>query len=122
MLGTPIDVNKILENISEITSLRSLNTAHSCKFTFILIGEHVVNSFCIHAICITNDKLAELKPTILCDNSCDLYFPNELNQSFCASNLEPSMSFPCSYIFHRKKQIICKKVQSVHSKSIYPHP
>lgn len=99
MLDMPIDVNKMLENIFVITSSRSLNTAHSCKFTFIFIGEHVLNSFYVHAICITNDKLADLKLNMLCDNSCDTYFPNdEMNQLFSAYYSEPSMLFPCSYI------------------------
>jgi hypothetical protein len=94
MLDTPIDVNKMLENISMITSSRSLNIVHSCKFTFIFIGEHVVNKFYVHAICITDDKLADLKSNMLGDNSCDLYFPNEMTQLFSACNFEPSMSFP----------------------------
>jgi hypothetical protein len=57
----PIDVNNMLENIFVLTSSTSLNTAHRCKFTFILIGEHVVNTFSVQAICVTNDKLADLK-------------------------------------------------------------
>jgi hypothetical protein len=95
MLDTPIDVNKMLENISVITSSRSLNTVHSCKLTFIFIGEHVVHNFYVHAICITDDKLADLKSNMLCDNSCDLYFPNEMNQLLSLNNSEPSMPFPC---------------------------
>jgi hypothetical protein len=86
MLDTPIYLNKMLENISVITSPRSLNTVHSCKFTFIFIGNHVVNKFYVHAICITDDKLADLKSNMLGDNSCDLYFPNEMNQLFSACN------------------------------------
>jgi hypothetical protein len=95
MLDTPIDVNKILENISMITSSRSLNTVHSCKFTFILIGEHVVNTFSVHAICIMSDKLADLKSNMFCVDFCDLYFPNEMTQLFSVFNSEPSMPFPC---------------------------
>jgi hypothetical protein len=53
----PTDVNHMLENISEITSSKSLNTVHSCKFTFILIGEHVVNTFMF-----CNIKFILLKP------------------------------------------------------------
>jgi hypothetical protein len=96
MLDTPIDVNKIIENISVITSSRSLNTVHSCKLTFIFIGEHVVHNFYVHAICITDDKLADLKSNTFCVDYCDLYFPNEMNQLFSACNSEPSMSLPCS--------------------------
>jgi hypothetical protein len=64
--------------------------------TFIFIGEHVVHNFYVHAICITDDKLADLKSNIFCVDSCDLYFPNEMNQLFSACNSEPSMSLPCS--------------------------
>jgi hypothetical protein len=96
MLDTPIDVNKMLENISVITSSRSLNTIHNCKFTFILIGEHVVPNFYVHAICIMSDKLADSKSNMLCDTSCHLYFSNEMNQLLSLNNSEPSMSLPCS--------------------------
>jgi hypothetical protein len=61
ILDTPIDVKKMLENIYEIKFTRSLNTIHSCKLTFILIGEHVVHCFYVHAICIAFDKLPDLK-------------------------------------------------------------
>jgi hypothetical protein len=89
------DVNHVLENISAITSSRSLNIIHSCKFTFILIGEHVVNIFYVHAICILSDKHAVLKSNMFCVDYCDLYFPNKITQWFSACNSEPSMSFPC---------------------------
>ena len=61
MLNMPINIDKMLEKISEITTLRSLNTAHSCKFTFVLIGENVVDTFHVHAICVICDKLADLE-------------------------------------------------------------
>jgi hypothetical protein len=32
----------------------------------------------------------------VCDSSCDLYFPNEMNQLLSPNNSEPSMSLPCS--------------------------
>jgi hypothetical protein len=59
MHSMPIDIDKMLEKISVITFLSFLNTAHSCKFTFVLIEEHVVDTFHVHAICVTYDKLAE---------------------------------------------------------------
>jgi hypothetical protein len=92
----PIDVNKMLQNISVITSLRSLNMVRSCNFTFILIGERVLNILSLHAICIMSNKLANLKSNMFCVDSCDLYFPTEMNQLFSACNSEFSMSFPCS--------------------------
>jgi hypothetical protein len=60
MLNMPINIDKILEKICMITSLRSLNAAHSCKFTFVLIGEHVVDTFHVHAISVIYDKFADL--------------------------------------------------------------
>jgi hypothetical protein len=119
MLDTPIDVNKMLENISVITSSRSLNTVHSCKLTFIFIGEHVHN-FYVHAICITDDKLADLKSYMLCDNCCDLYFPNEMTQLFSACNFEPSMSFPClsnppNENTHGQRSTICAHAEHLFS-------
>jgi hypothetical protein len=112
MLDTPTDVNKILENISLITSSRSLNTVHSCKLTIIFIGEHVVHNFYVHAICITDDKLADLKSNMFCVDSCDLYFPNEMTQLFSACNSEPSMPFPylsnpLNENTHGQKRAIC---------------
>jgi hypothetical protein len=97
-LDMPIDVNEMLENISFITFSRSLNTVYRCMFSFILIGNCVDNNFYVHAICIMIDKIDDLKIKRLCDNSCHMYFPNEMNQMFSASNSEPSMSFSCSYI------------------------
>jgi hypothetical protein len=89
-----IHVNKMLENISMVTSSSSLNNAHSCKFTFILIGEHVINNFYVHSICITNDMIADW-----CHHSCDMYFSDDvMNQLLSACYLEPSISSPCSYI------------------------
>jgi hypothetical protein len=120
MLDTPIEVNKMLENISMITSSRSLNTVHSCKFTFIFIGEHVVNKFYVHAICITDDTHADLKSNMLGDNSCDLYFSNEMTQSFSACNSEPSMSFPClsnppNENTHGQRSAICAHAEHLFS-------
>ena len=65
MLNMPTNIDKMLEKITVITSLSSLNIAHSCKFTFVLIGEHVVDTFHVHAICVTYDKLADLESKML---------------------------------------------------------
>jgi len=60
ILNMPINIEQMLEKISNITSLSSLNTTHSFQFTFVLIGEHVVDTFQVHAICVTYNKLADL--------------------------------------------------------------
>ena len=53
MLDKPVDINKMLENVSMIMSTTSLNNAHSCKFTFNLIVEHVVVKLFVCVLCIT---------------------------------------------------------------------
>jgi hypothetical protein len=57
MLNMPINIDKMLEKFYVMTSLSSLNTSHSCKFTFVLIGEPVVDTFHVHAIYVTYDNL-----------------------------------------------------------------
>jgi hypothetical protein len=52
-----------------ITSMRSFNNVHSCKFTFNLIIEHV-DKFFVSSMCITCDKLAEFKLNMSDDNHC----------------------------------------------------
>jgi hypothetical protein len=44
-----------------------------------------------------SDKLADLKSNMFCVDSCDLYFPNEMNQLFSDCNSDSSMSFPCLF-------------------------
>jgi hypothetical protein len=88
--------------------------------TFILIGEHVVNTFSVHVICIISDKLSDLKSNMFCVDSCDLYFPNEMNQLFSACNSELSMSFPCSSNPSKentlgKRSAICAHVEHLFS-------
>jgi hypothetical protein len=36
-----VEIDQILDNVSMITSMRSFNNVHSCKFTFNLIIDHV---------------------------------------------------------------------------------
>jgi len=96
MLNMPINIDKMLEKISVITSLSSFNTAHSCKFTFVLIGEHVVDTFHVHAICVTYDKLADLESKILSAKPSDISF--EMKQLLGASYFQQLMLSSCSYL------------------------
>jgi hypothetical protein len=59
MLDKPVDINEMIQNVSMLTSIISLNNVHSCKLTFNLIIEHVVDKFLVSSMCITCDKLAE---------------------------------------------------------------
>jgi len=67
MLNMPINIKQMLKKISNITSLSSLNTTHSFQFTFVLIGEYVVDNFHVYAICVTYNKLADLDSKMLRD-------------------------------------------------------
>jgi hypothetical protein len=51
----PIEIDQMLDNVSMITSMRSLNNVHSCKFTFNLSVAHVVDKLFVCATCITCD-------------------------------------------------------------------
>jgi len=95
MLDKPVVINEMLENISMITSMRSLNNAHSCKFTFNLIVEHVVDKLLVCAMCITCDNLVDFKLNMLNNNSCEPYFSDvEMNKLFNACCSEPLFPFP----------------------------
>ena len=94
MLEKPVDINKMLENVSMIISMRSLNNAHSCKFTFNLIVEHVVDKLLVCAMCITCDKLVDFKLNMPNNKSCEPYFSEvEMNKLFNACCSEPLFSF-----------------------------
>ena len=75
--------------------MRSLNTSHSCKFTFVLIGEHVVGTFHDHAICVTYDKLADLESKMLSEKQSDKSL--EMQQFLDACDFKQLMLSPCSY-------------------------
>jgi hypothetical protein len=83
MLDMPILIDKILEKIFVMTSLSDLTTAHSCKFTFILIGDHVVNIFQVHAICVTYDMLAGLESKPLSEKHIDKFLEIQLSLDAC---------------------------------------
>jgi hypothetical protein len=57
-----------------ITSMRSFNNVHSCKFTFNLIVEYIVDKFFVCAMSITCDKLSEFKLNMVNDKHCVTYF------------------------------------------------
>ena len=45
MFDKCVEINNILENVFNISSMKSLNTTYSCKFTFNLIGHHAASKF-----------------------------------------------------------------------------
>ena len=91
-----VDINKMNESVLNISSMKSLNNAHSCKFTFNLIVEHVVDKLLVCAMCITCDNLVDFKLNMLNNNSCEPYFSDvETKKLFDACCLEPL--FPFSY-------------------------
>jgi hypothetical protein len=95
-----VEINNILENVFKISSIKSLNTPYSCKFTFNLIGHHAASKFYVCAICITCNKFAGSKTNKLYNNSSEPYF-SELGmkilfRDFC---IEPKM-LPLVHIFY----------------------
>jgi hypothetical protein len=98
MLDKHVEIDQMLDNISMITSLRSLNNAHSCKFTFNLIVEQVFDKFFVCSMCITCDKLFEFKTNMSNAKHCEPYFPDfEADKLFNACCFEKQILFPCSY-------------------------
>jgi len=90
MLDKFVEIDKMLESVLDISSMKSLNSVYSCKFTFNLIGHHAVNKFYVCALCITCDKLAGLKLNKMTSISCEPYFYKfEMNRLFsaCCSEL-----------------------------------
>jgi hypothetical protein len=45
MLGKLVELDQMLEKVYDITSVKCLSSAHSCKSTFNLVGDHVANNF-----------------------------------------------------------------------------
>jgi len=90
-----VDINKMNESVLNTSSMKSLNNAHSCKFTFNLIVEHVVDKLLVCAMCITCDNLVDFKLNMLNNNSCEPYFSDvEMNKLFNACCSEPLFLVP----------------------------
>jgi hypothetical protein len=45
-----VKINKIIKSVLDISSMKSLNSVYSCKFTFNFIGHQVVNQFYVCAL------------------------------------------------------------------------
>jgi hypothetical protein len=103
MFDKHVEINEMLENVSVLTSMRSLNNVHSCKFTFNLIVEHVVDKLFVYEMCITCDKLAKFKLKILNDKHCVPYFSDiEVNKFINTCDFEKKY-YSHAYILHQKK-------------------
>jgi hypothetical protein len=57
MLDKHVGIDQMPENVSMVTSMRSLNSVHSHRFIFNLIVEHIDNKWFVCVMCITCDKL-----------------------------------------------------------------
>jgi hypothetical protein len=91
-----VEIDQMLYNVSMIASRRSFNTVNSCKLTFNLIIEHVVDKFFVNSMCITCDKLAELKLNKSDDNHCVSYLSSrKLNKLCNACAIERKILFTC---------------------------
>jgi hypothetical protein len=93
-----VEIDQILDNVSMITSMRSFHNVYSCKITFNLIVEHVVDKFFVSSMCITCDNLAEFKLNMSYDKHCVPYFSgHKVNKLFNACDIERKILFPCLY-------------------------
>jgi hypothetical protein len=109
-----VDINIILKSVLDISSMRSFNSAYSCKFIFNFIGHHAVNKFYACALCITCDKFAELKLNRISNTSCEPYFSLfEMKRLFSACYSEQSKLFPCSYSSLKERNHV--QTCSIHS-------
>lgn len=98
ILDKHVEIHDMLEKVSEIASLKSLNSIHVCKYTFNLIGGYAENKFYMCAICITCDKLADLRLKLVNNHAFEpSYAQRKLNKMFGACCLEPFMSPTCAY-------------------------
>jgi hypothetical protein len=116
-----VEIDQILDNVSMITSMRSFNNVHSCKFTFSLIVEHVVDKFFVSSMCITCDNLAEFKLNMSYDNHCVPYFSgHKVNKLFNARDVERKILFPCSYYSSKERDHVQRTI-SFSPKFFYPY-
>ena len=107
MFDKCVEINKILENVFRISSMKSLNTTYSCKFTFNLIGHHAASKFYVCAICISCDKLAGLEINRLCNRSCEPYFSEfEMKRLFTDFYTEQKMLFPFSNVLSKERNLV----------------
>jgi hypothetical protein len=114
MFDKCVEINNLLENIFQISSMKSLNTTYSCKFIFNLIGHHAASKFYVCAICITCDKLAGLKINRLCNNFYESYFSKfEMKSLFSDFHTEPKILFPSSHVILAER-ILCKHISFIH--------
>lgn len=59
MLGRQFQLDKMLDKINEITSMKSFSNPYSCMFLFNLIGHCVGNKIYVDAICIISSNLID---------------------------------------------------------------
>jgi hypothetical protein len=110
-----VEIDQMLDNMSMITSMRSFKNVHSCKFTFNLIVEHVVDKFFVSSVFIICDKLAEFKLNMSDDNHCVPYFSDhKVNNLFNACDIERKILFPCSYRSSKGRDLVQRTSSSSH--------
>ena len=118
MLNMPINIEQMLEKISNITFLSSLNTTHSFQFTFVLIGEHVVDTFQVHAICVTYNKLADLDSKMLRDKQSEKSF--KMQQMLGAYGFDQFILSACSHHPLKVRNLVQSKAYTPKSCSSTP--
>jgi hypothetical protein len=113
-----VEIDQILYNVFIITSMRSFNNIHSCKFTFSLIIDHVVDKFFVSSMCKSCDNLAEFKLNMSCNNHCVPYFScHKVNKLFNACDIERKILFPCLYGSLKERDHV--KSRTIYSPKIF---
>jgi hypothetical protein len=115
-----VDINKMVESVLDISSMKSLNNAYCCKFTFNIIGHYIINKFYVCALCITCHNIAELKLNKMSCTSCEPYFSLfEIKRLFRACCSEQLVLFSCSYSSLKQRNLV--QMCLVHSPKVFPY-
>jgi len=83
-----------------------------------LIGEHVVDTFQVHAICVTYNKLADLDSKMLRDKQSEKSF--KMQQMLGAYGFDQFMLSACSYHPLKVRNLVQSKAYTPKSFSFTP--
>jgi hypothetical protein len=119
MLDEFIEIDKMLESVLDISSIKPFISADGCKFTFNIVVHHVVNKFYVCALCITCDKLAELKLNKMSSISCESYFFEfDMKRLLNSFFIEAQILFPCSNVLSKERNLV--QTCHTHSPKFFP--
>lgn len=92
MFDKPIELSSMIDRVSEIACLKLLVSTNSCTYLFNLIGDYSVeDKIYVYRICITCDKLGELRLYVMGVQSIIKYFDClelSVNDSTCCLEID----------------------------------